>query len=84
MVLGALMIIVVAVVMFKANPPYADAAAHMVWPEHPVALVLPIITLVGGTVGVILPLPVHTVSWIQELKVKIIYHSLTEQRFQVS
>lgn len=51
MVLGALMIIVVAVVMFKANPPYADAAAHMVWPEHPVALVLPIITLVGGTVG---------------------------------
>ncbi|WP_145468539.1 NRAMP family divalent metal transporter [Staphylococcus pettenkoferi] len=51
MVLGALMIIVVAVVMFKSNPPYADAAAHMVWPEHPVALVLPIITLVGGTVG---------------------------------
>lgn len=51
MVLGALMIIVVAVVMFKVNPPYADAAAHMVWPEHPVALVLPIITLVGGTVG---------------------------------
>lgn len=49
--LGVLMIIVVAFVMFKANPPYAEAAKHLVMPEQPLALVLPIITLVGGTVG---------------------------------
>ncbi|AYX89992.1 divalent metal cation transporter [Staphylococcus cohnii] len=51
MFLGVLMIVVVAFVMFKANPPYADAAKHLVMPEQPLALVLPIITLVGGTVG---------------------------------
>lgn len=51
MFLGVLMIIVVAFVMFKANPAYAEAAKHLVMPEQPLALVLPIITLVGGTVG---------------------------------
>ncbi|CRV17230.1 divalent metal cation transporter [Staphylococcus saprophyticus] len=51
MFLCVLMIIVVAFVMFKANPPYAEAAKHLVMPEQPLALVLPIITLVGGTVG---------------------------------
>lgn len=51
MVLGALMIVVVAFVMFKAHPPYGDALKHVVMPEQPIALVLPIITLVGGTVG---------------------------------
>ncbi|SCS25581.1 NRAMP family divalent metal transporter [Staphylococcus caeli] len=51
MFLGLLMILVIAFVMFKANPPYADAAQHLVMPEQPLALVLPIITLVGGTVG---------------------------------
>lgn len=51
MFLGVLMIIVVAFVMFEANPPYAEAAKHLVMPEQPLALVLPIITLVGGTVG---------------------------------
>ncbi|MEB7997724.1 divalent metal cation transporter [Staphylococcus saprophyticus] len=51
MFLGVLMIIVVAFVMFKANPPCAEAAKHLVMPEQPLALVLPIITLVGGTVG---------------------------------
>ncbi|MGW9984937.1 NRAMP family divalent metal transporter [Staphylococcus cohnii] len=51
MFLGVLMIVVVTFVMFKANPPYADAAKHLVMPEQPLALVLPIITLVGGTVG---------------------------------
>lgn len=51
MCLGMLMIVVIAFVMFKANPPYAEAAKHLVMPEQPFALVLPIITLVGGTVG---------------------------------
>lgn len=51
MFLGILMIGVVAYVMLQSNPPYADAAKHMILPENPTALVLPIITLVGGTVG---------------------------------
>lgn len=51
MFLGVLMIIVVAIVMVKANPPYGYALTHMIVPENPLALVLPIITLVGGTVG---------------------------------
>lgn len=51
MFLGVLMIVVIAFVMFKANPPYSEAVTHMVMPEQPLALVLPIITLVGGTVG---------------------------------
>ena len=51
MVLGVLMILIVAYVMVVSNPPYLEAAHRMVLPEHPAALVLPIITLVGGTVG---------------------------------
>ena len=34
-----------------SNPPYGDALVHTFAPEHPVKLILPIITLVGGTVG---------------------------------
>ena len=30
---------------------YGDALVHTVAPEHPIKLILPIITLVGGTVG---------------------------------
>ncbi|WP_251520340.1 MULTISPECIES: NRAMP family divalent metal transporter [Staphylococcus] len=51
MFLGILMIVVIAFVMVKAQPPYLEAAQHLVLPEKPLALVLPIITLVGGTVG---------------------------------
>lgn len=51
MILGVLMILIVAYVMIQSNPPYAEAAQRMVLPENPSALVLPIITLVGGTVG---------------------------------
>lgn len=49
--LGIVMILVVAYVMFVSNPPYGDAFVHTFAPEHPMKLVLPIITLVGGTVG---------------------------------
>ena len=42
--------IVVAYVMVVSNP-YGDALVHTVAPEHPIKLILPIITLVGGTVG---------------------------------
>lgn len=51
MILGVVMIVVVAWVMVVSNPPYGDAVVHMVTPEHPLKLILPIITLVGGTVG---------------------------------
>ena len=34
---------------------------HTFAPEHPFKLILPIITLVGGTVGVILLLQVHRI-----------------------
>ncbi|MEJ7540608.1 NRAMP family divalent metal transporter [Staphylococcus intermedius] len=51
MILGVLMILIVAYVMIQSNPPYGEAVQRMVLPENPSALVLPIITLVGGTVG---------------------------------
>ncbi|TDM10498.1 NRAMP family divalent metal transporter [Macrococcus lamae] len=50
-ILGALMLITVAVVMIKVNPPYGEAAYRMFAPKDAAALVLPIITIVGGTVG---------------------------------
>ncbi|WP_281183593.1 NRAMP family divalent metal transporter [Staphylococcus schleiferi] len=51
MILGVVMIATVAYVMVQSHPPYLDAAKHMILPENPSSLVLPIITLVGGTVG---------------------------------
>jgi Mn2+/Fe2+ NRAMP family transporter len=48
-VLGAIMIIVVAYVVFKTEPPMAEVAVRTVMPEG--IQFLPIITLVGGTVG---------------------------------
>ena len=51
MILGVVMILVVAYVMVVSNPPYGDALVHTFAPEHPIKLILPIITLVGGTVG---------------------------------
>ena len=45
------MILVVAYVMVVSNPPYGDALVHTFAPEHPVKLILPIITLVGGNSG---------------------------------
>lgn len=51
MVLGVLMIGITAYVMVVSNPPYLQAAEKMVLPDNPGALVLPIITLIGGTVG---------------------------------
>lgn len=51
MILGVIMILIVAYVMVVSNPPYGDALVHTFAPEHPIKLILPIITLVGGTVG---------------------------------
>ncbi|MFB9860200.1 NRAMP family divalent metal transporter [Salinicoccus siamensis] len=50
-ILGVLMIGITAFVMIKSDPPYGEAAYRAVMPEEPLALFLPVVTLVGGTVG---------------------------------
>lgn len=50
-VLGIVMIGIVAYVMIISDSPYAEAAKATVLPEEPLSMVLPIITLVGGSVG---------------------------------
>ncbi len=50
-VLGGLMILLTAYVMFISNPPVADAVVKSVFPDNYGMLMLPMITLVGGTVG---------------------------------
>lgn len=49
--LGGLMIILTTYVMFVSNPPVAQAAYRAILPESYGTLMLPMITLVGGTVG---------------------------------
>lgn len=51
LILGIVMIVMVALVMIVAHPPVLKAAIGSVFPEDYGALVLPIITLIGGTVG---------------------------------
>lgn len=50
-ILGGLMIAIVAFVAYKTNPPVGEAILRSVSPENPSSLVLPVITLLGGTVG---------------------------------
>ncbi len=50
-ILGVLMLLTVAFVMIKTQPPYGEAVTKMVLPDNPAALIMPIITIVGGTVG---------------------------------
>lgn len=50
-ILGVIMLGMVAFVMFSTNPPVMEAVAKSVLPDNYMNLVLPIITLVGGTVG---------------------------------
>ena len=47
--LGFVMIALTLYVTFRATPPLADAALRSVWPSE--VRLLPIVTLVGGTVG---------------------------------
>ncbi len=49
--LGALMIILVAYVTFSTNPPVGEALSKTIVPDNLSALIFPIITLLGGTVG---------------------------------
>lgn len=48
-ILGIVMVVLTAVVAFRAGPPLKEAAYRSVWPQH--ISVMAIITLVGGTVG---------------------------------
>ncbi len=50
-ILGGLMILLTTYVMLVANPPYAEAATKALFPADYGSLMLPMITLVGGTVG---------------------------------
>ena len=50
-VLGAIMILLTAYVMLISNPPVGQAVVKAVVPDSYNALLLPMITLVGGTVG---------------------------------
>ncbi|MDU4959476.1 MAG: NRAMP family divalent metal transporter [Sporomusaceae bacterium] len=50
-VLGGLMILLTAYVMLVSNPPVGQAVVKSVFPDSYSMLMLPMITLVGGTVG---------------------------------
>ncbi|WP_414055302.1 NRAMP family divalent metal transporter [Macrococcus equi] len=50
-ILGVVMLLTVAFVMIKVQPPYGEAFTKLVMPENPLGLVMPLVTIVGGTVG---------------------------------
>ena len=50
-ILGGLMILLATYVMFSSNPPVGEAIVKSIFPNDYAALMLPTITLVGGTVG---------------------------------
>ncbi|MEK4563104.1 NRAMP family divalent metal transporter [Alkalihalobacillus sp. FSL R5-0424] len=50
-VLGIIMIVMVGYVMFSTSPPLQEVLVKAVLPDNFNALLLPIVTLVGGTVG---------------------------------
>ncbi|GHU07381.1 putative membrane protein YcsG [Betaproteobacteria bacterium] len=50
-ILGGLMILLTIYAMFAANPPVGEAAVKFFIPDDVGVLMLPIITIVGGTVG---------------------------------
>jgi Mn2+/Fe2+ NRAMP family transporter len=50
-VLGGLMILLTIYAMFASNPPVGEAAVKSFFPDDVGILMLPIITIVGGTVG---------------------------------
>ena len=50
-ILGGLMIILATYVMFSSHPPVGQALVSSVFPSNYGSLMLPMITLVGGTVG---------------------------------
>lgn len=51
MLLGIIMMAMIGFVMLQTNPPVGEALHGSIFPESYMELVLPIITLIGGTVG---------------------------------
>jgi Mn2+/Fe2+ NRAMP family transporter len=50
-VLGVVVIVVIGIVMVQTAPPYAEVAAKTFVPDNYSALGMPILTLIGGTIG---------------------------------
>jgi Mn2+/Fe2+ NRAMP family transporter len=50
-ILGAIVLVVIAVVMVKTAPPYAEVVKRAFVPESYGSLFMPILTLTGGTIG---------------------------------
>lgn len=50
-VLGVVVIVVIGIVMVQTAPPYAEVAAKTFVPDSYGALGMPILTLIGGTIG---------------------------------
>ena len=50
-ILGGMMILLATYVMFASHPPVGEALVKSIFPDDYMALMLPTITLVGGTVG---------------------------------
>jgi Mn2+/Fe2+ NRAMP family transporter len=50
-VLGVVVIVVIGIVMVQTAPPYAEVAAKAFVPDSYSALGMPILTLIGGTIG---------------------------------
>lgn len=49
--LGLMMLVMIGYVMLQSSPPVQEALLRSVSPDDPLLLLLPIVTLVGGTVG---------------------------------
>lgn len=50
-VLGLVMLCMIGYAMLQSNPPVMEALSRSINPDDPLILLLPIVTLVGGTVG---------------------------------
>lgn len=50
-VLGLVMLCMIGYAMLQSNPPVLEALSRSINPDDPLILLLPIVTLVGGTVG---------------------------------
>ena len=54
-ILGGVIIVVIGYVVIVSKPPVGEAAVHAVMPTNAVALILPIVTVLGGSAGGYVP-----------------------------
>lgn len=50
-IFGSVMLLMTGYVMLSTNPPYREALVQSVFPEDYLLMLLPLVTIVGGTVG---------------------------------